>query len=354
MERIANTLIAWYRKHRRELPWRETRDPYPIWISEVILQQTRVAQGTEYYLRFMERFATLQELAAAPEDELLKLWQGLGYYSRARNLHAAAQRVADEFGGVFPRSYDQVRSLPGIGPYTAAAICSFAYDLPTAVVDGNVYRFLSRLLDCDLAIDSSAGVRHFAQAAQTLLDACVAAGGSSAEFNQALMEFGSLCCTPARPDCTGCPLADRCLGLAAGRVAGLPVRRGKTTQRHRYFNYLNLIDRQGNTLLVQRAGKDIWQGLYEFPLIETAAPTGFDELTARKEFNDLVGEDFVLIKSVRMPKHQLSHQVIHALFHRLRVGALPTNQAIRPVVTDQPDRLGVSRLTERYLEDADV
>lgn len=278
MDNISDILLDWYARHGRDLPWRRTRDPYRIWLSEVILQQTRVAQGMDYYLRFTERFPDVGSLAAAPEDEVLKLWQGLGYYSRARNLHAAARQVAERFGGVFPRSYDEVRSLRGVGDYTAAAVCSAAYDAPCAVLDGNVFRVLARLFDIDLPIDSTAGKRTFAKLAQMQLDK-----RCPGRYNQAVMDFGALQCTPAQPGCADCPLASRCLALAAGTVAERPVKQSKTKVRDRWFNYLHVTcgDR---TLLRRRGEGDIWQGLYEFPMIETDRAADFSELTASEEF----------------------------------------------------------------------
>ena len=217
---ISAVLIEWYGRHFRPLPWRETSDPYLIWLSEVILQQTRVAQGLDYFRRFASRFPDVRSLAAATEDEVLKLWQGLGYYSRARSLHAAARRVAERFDGVFPTGYDDVRSLPGVGDYTASAVCSIAYGQPCAVVDGNVYRVLSRLTDADVPTDTAAGKRYYAERARLLLDE-----SRPGLHNQAVMEFGALQCVPANPDCECCPLRDRCLSLARGTVAGV-VRRG--------------------------------------------------------------------------------------------------------------------------------
>ena len=282
MDNISDILLDWYARHGRDLPWRRTRDPYRIWLSEVILQQTRVAQGMDYYLRFTERFPDVGSLAAAPEDEVLKLWQGLGYYSRARNLHAAARQVAARFGGVFPRSYDEVRSLRGVGDYTAAAVCSAAYDAPCAVLDGNVFRVLARLFDIDLPIDSTAGKRTFAELAQMRLDK-----RCPGRYNQAVMDFGALQCTPAQPGCADCPLASRCLALAAGTVAERPVKQSKTKVRDRWFNYLHVTcgDR---TLLRRRGEGDIWQGLYEFPMIETDRAADFSELTDSEEFRTLL------------------------------------------------------------------
>ena len=314
MDNISDILLDWYARHGRDLPWRRTRDPYRIWLSEVILQQTRVAQGMDYYLRFTERFPDVGSLAAAPEDEVLKLWQGLGYYSRARNLHAAARQVAERFGGVFPRSYDEVRSLRGVGDYTAAAVCSAAYDAPCAVLDGNVFRVLARLFDIDLPIDSTAGKRTFAELAQMQLDK-----RCPGRYNQAVMDFGALQCTPAQPGCADCPLASRCLALAAGTVAERPVKQTKTKVRDRWFNYLHVTcgDR---TLLRRRGEGDIWQGLYEFPMIETDRAADFSELTASEEFRTVLGGvEWRLLRSVAMPKHQLSHQTLHAVFHRIEI-----------------------------------
>ena len=226
MSDIAPILLDWYARCGRDLPWRRTRDPYLVWLSEVILQQTRVAQGRDYYLRFAERFPDVRSLAAAGQDEVMKLWQGLGYYSRARNLHAAARQIVAESGGVFPRAYADVRSLRGVGEYTAAAICSAAYDEPVAAVDGNVYRVLARLFDIAEPIDTTAGRRLFAELAAAQLDT-----RRAGRYNQAVMDFGALQCTPAAPRCDNCPLAARCLALAAGTVGERPVKRGRPPRR---------------------------------------------------------------------------------------------------------------------------
>lgn len=233
--RIADILLDWYSREGRDLPWRRTRDPYRIWLSEVILQQTRVAQGTEYYLRFVGRFPDVRSLAAASEDEVLKLWQGLGYYSRARNLHAAARQVVDDFGGRFPTTFAGVRSLRGVGDYTAAAVCSAAYSLPYAAVDGNVYRVLSRLFDIAEPIDTASGRRLFAELARSQLDE-----RDPGRYNQAIMDFGALRCTPSPPRCGECPFGDRCLALAAGTVVSRPVKQGRTQVRDRWFHYLHI------------------------------------------------------------------------------------------------------------------
>ncbi|MDE7123082.1 MAG: A/G-specific adenine glycosylase, partial [Alistipes sp.] len=281
--RIAPELLAWYAREGRDLPWRRTRDPYRIWLSEVILQQTRVAQGLEYYERFTERWPDVAALAAASEEEVLKEWQGLGYYTRARNLHAAAREVVGRFGGLFPQSEQAVRSLPGVGEYTAAAICSAAYDTPCAVVDGNVYRVLARLFDLDLAVDTAAGRRAFAALAREELDL-----RHPGRYNQAIMDFGALQCTPAAPRCAECPFCDRCLALAAGTVAERPVKRKRAVVRERWFNYLHLTCR-GRVVLCRRGAGDIWQGLWEFPMIETGGPVDFATLCSAEAFVRWVG-----------------------------------------------------------------
>lgn len=258
------------------------------------------------------------------------------------NLHAAARQVAEWFGGVFPRSYDEVRSLRGVGDYTAAAVCSAAYDAPCAVLDGNVFRVLARLFDIDLPIDSTAGKRTFAELAQMQLDK-----RCPGRYNQAVMDFGALQCTPAQPGCADCPLASRCLALAAGTVAERPVKQSKTKVRDRWFNYLHVTcgDR---TLLRRRGEGDIWQGLYEFPMIETDRAADFSELTDSEEFRTLLGGvEWRLLRSVAMPKHQLSHQTLHAVFHRIEI-SFPVDFPSVPTAT-----LGdyaVPRLIDRYLD----
>ena len=335
MEPVSDILLSWFAREGRDLPWRRTRDPYRIWLSEVILQQTRVAQGLEYYLRFTERFPDIAALATTPEDEVLKLWQGLGYYSRARNLHAAARQVMSRFGGVFPVTYEGVRALPGVGDYTAV------YDAPCAVLDGNVYRVLARLFDIGIPIDTTAGKRTFAELAQLQLDT-----SRPGLYNQAIMDFGALQCTPAQPRCGDCPLAGRCLALAAGTVGVRPVKQGRAKVRDRWFNYLH-VTCGGQTLLHRRGGGDIWQGVYEFPLIETDKAADFAELAATAAFRELLGNGrWHLRRSVTMPGHQLSHQLLHAVFHRIECDAMP---AFPSVETAALGGYALPRLIDRYL-----
>lgn len=342
---IASTLIAWYDKHGRRLPWRLTRDAYHIWLSEVILQQTRVQQGLDYYLRFTERFPRIELLAEASEDEVLKLWQGLGYYSRARNLHAAAQQVVEAYGGRFPDTFEELRKLRGVGDYTAAAIASMAFDRPTAVVDGNVYRVLGRLFDLEVAIDSGEGRRTYAALAAELLDT-----KDPATYNQAIMDFGAMVCTPQSPDCATCPLQGQCQALAAGTVAQRPVKQGRTKLRDRYFHFLHL-QANGHTLLHRREAGDIWQGLYEFPLVELTEAGDFAALSRSERFTEwLGGRTFRLCESLPMPLHQLSHQRLHATFHRIEIEPLPPIEGMLPIREEELGNYAVSRLMQRYLE----
>lgn len=268
-------LLAWAAAHPRPLPWKGVRDPYLIWLSEIILQQTRVEQGLPYFEKFAAQYPTIRQLADAPEEELFKLWEGLGYYSRARNLHAAAKYVANELDGRFPDTYEGIRALKGVGDYTAAAIASFAWQLPHAVVDGNVYRVLSRVFGIGTPIDSPAGKREFAALAQTLLDT-----GRPDAFNQAMMDFGATHCLPRQPKCSRCPFSTDCAALASDRVADLPVKSKSLVRKDRFFLYL-VFKSGDSTYIRRREGKDIWQNLWEFPLIELPAlPQGRAEIEA--------------------------------------------------------------------------
>jgi A/G-specific adenine glycosylase len=303
-------LLTWYQENGRDLPWRATKDPYKIWLSEIILQQTRVEQGLAYYLRFTEAFPAVDLLASASEDEVLRLWQGLGYYSRARNLHYAAQQIVS-MGG-FPATYSEIRSLKGIGDYTAAAIASFAYGLPHAVVDGNVYRVLSRFFAINTPIDSTAGKRQFATLAQEILPP-----RHAALHNQAMMDLGAMVCTPRAPQCSVCPLVGACLAHAEGRAEAFPVKEKRVQVRHRYFTYLIVTD--GHSMLLRRRPKgDIWQGLYEPLLIETEAPLSEGELMAHAVVAPLLTSQTMLSPIVSNLVHKLSHQHLHASAYALR------------------------------------
>jgi len=299
---FSKTILHWYSKHKRPLPWRNTREPYKVWLSEIILQQTRVAQGLPYYLKFIENYPKVNELADAEESDVLKLWQGLGYYSRARNLHFTAKVITTVYNGEFPGSYEELTKLKGIGDYTASAISSICFGEARPVVDGNVYRVLARYFGVDLPINSSKGIKYFKNLALEVMDA-----SSIGEYNQAIMEFGAIQCTPQRPNCDHCPLNAGCIALQQGRVATLPVKLKKNKVKIRYFNYLVFIDRLGYTKLQKRIGKGIWQHLYEFPLIES------DTLMEETEMYGKVSSGEEKIKNIILWKedpvvHKLSHQ----------------------------------------------
>lgn len=314
MQHFKQHIHAWYARHKRDLPWRETTSPYYIWLSEIILQQTRVVQGIDYYYRFTERFPALSDLANADEEEVLKLWQGLGYYSRARNLHQTAKDILLYYNGIFPADYAALKKLKGIGDYTASAIASIAFNLPYAAVDGNVFRVLSRFFGIALPIDSREGEKAFRELANELIRKENAPG----MHNQAMMEFGALQCVPAKPDCNACPLADRCFALQKGQIDQLPVKKNKTKVRDRYFNYL-VIEENNFLFLQKRTKKDIWMNLYEFPLIETSEKVSVESLLDDKNttiFNEFKNLTFVAASNWQT--HLLSHQKIHYRFIQLQ------------------------------------
>ncbi len=309
MNIIHDTLINWFAENQRDLPWRHNPSPYEVWLSEVILQQTRVSQGRDYYLRFIERWPTVTDLAQATEEEVLKLWQGLGYYSRARNLHQCAQQVVEQYGGQFPSDFEKLRKLKGIGDYTAAAIASIAFGLPHAVVDGNVYRVLSRLFDIDTPININEGQKRFALLADELLDR-----EQPGLHNQALMEFGALHCTPQNPDCLLCPLQVHCLAFSNNTVAQRPVKVRRTEIKTRYLNYLVILF-EDKVYLHKRDDSDIWKNLYDFPCIETKEQASAADILQSDEFSQLIeGKPCFTRKVSRLYTHKLTHRTIIAQF----------------------------------------
>jgi len=309
-ERFVSALMEWKDHNPRPLPWKGEKDPYLIWLSEIILQQTRVEQGLPYFVRFRERYPDVKALAAASDDEVYKLWEGLGYYSRARNMLETARLVAGEYGGKFPDTYEGLRALKGIGPYTAAAIASFVYDLPYAVVDGNVYRVLARVFGISTPSDTEEGKVFFREWAQRLLPA-----GSPGLYNQALMDFGALQCKPAAPPCGQCPMQAFCRARIEGKVAHLPVKAKRTARKDRYFHYL-LLNYGGKVLLRKRTEKDIWQNLYEFPLMEAdRTDLTLGEICTSPLWRQLVGEEIIPpLKQSRPFEQMLTHQRIVARF----------------------------------------
>lgn len=326
---FANTIISWFQENGRALPWRETKDPYAIWLSEIILQQTRIAQGWEYWERFMAQYPKVEDLAAASEDEVLRLWQGLGYYSRARNLHAAAKQIVAL--GKFPDTQEDIKALKGVGDYTAAAIGSFAFDIPAAVVDGNVYRVLSRYFGIDTPINSTQGKKEFAALAQSLIPA-----SDAVAYNQGMMDFGAIQCTPQSPKCLLCPLAETCVALREGRVEELPVKLKTLKVQTRRLAYIYI--RCNGEIAIHRRGEgDIWQGLWE--------PYNVSDLSALPTF------DAPLVLKAKDVKHVLTHRILLADFYLLET-------KIRPLLPDdyiwikesEISEYGIPRLIEILLE----
>jgi A/G-specific adenine glycosylase len=314
--KFSKALIQWYLQSKRDLPWRNDTNPYTIWLSEIMLQQTRVAQGLPYYLRFTTAFPTVLDLANADEEEVLKLWQGLGYYSRARNLHKTAKQIAFEFSGEFPKNYNELLNLKGIGEYTAAAIASFAYNENVPVVDGNVFRVLSRYFDVETDIALAGAKKEFTQLAAELLPK-----GQANLFNQAIMEFGALQCVPKNPDCGNCIFNDSCLGLQMKKVAQLPVKSKKTKVSKRYFNYLVFSDENNHTIISKRINKGIWHNLYEFPLLETEAAES-DMAVLNLIENQKFVTNRILEIQLGNPEaivHKLSHQHLNVKFWKVKV-----------------------------------
>ncbi len=306
-------LTVWYQQNKRDLPWRVNQDPYYVWVSEVILQQTRVDQGKEYFLRFIKRFPTINSLATAPENDILLIWQGLGYYSRARNMHYAARQIMNEFNGIFPDHYSDILKLKGVGEYTAAAIGSISFGLQHAVIDGNVYRVLSRIFGIATPIDTTIGKREFSDLAHELLDP-----NNPAIFNEAMMEFGALQCIPRNPDCNICPFRFRCVAFANNNISKLPVKSKKTSVRHRFFHFLYLKSGE-QFFLEKREENDIWQNLYQLPLIESDKPLTIEELLSGQQFCSLMRGRTIEVEKVSAEiVHVLSHQKLHVRFIELK------------------------------------
>lgn len=315
---FTNQLLQWYSQEKRELPWRNTKDPYKIWLSEIILQQTRIQQGMPYYLKFVDTYPTVFDLAKAREEELLRLWQGLGYYSRARNLHACAKQVVDEFDGQFPKGYDELLKLKGIGKYTAAAIASFAYDTPTAVVDGNVFRVLSRVFGISDDISDQKSFKTFQNKANALIPV-----DDAANFNQAIMDFGAIQCKPKSPHCALCPVSASCFAFNKGMIDQLPVKTKKVKVRKRFFHYL-VFSFAGQFLLKARGPKDIWQGLNDFALIEEKETKSTEEI-----LNQLNNYSLEVTSITEQVKHVLTHQQIFAQFYELKVRDFDTFELLK-------------------------
>lgn len=336
MAEFSLLIREWYRLNGRNLPWRETNDPYKIWLSEIILQQTRVDQGISYYYKFVNNFTSISDLANAEEQEVLNLWQGLGYYSRARNLHFAAQQVINEFNGAFPDNFEAIKSLKGVGNYTASAIASFAFNETKAVVDGNVYRVLSRYFNEKTPIDSTNGQKLFQEIADSLIDP-----QHPGEHNQAIMELGALICTPHNPKCRECPISLNCMGRQEGSIEILPVKEKKTKVSEKFFHYLVVM--KEDQLLLEKRTSGIWKNMYQFPLIETDSKFSPDVLKNVKTLDR------------SETKHILSHQKINATFHR--INELPDELAHRKLIKVKLEDLidyPLPRLIDKYLEEKEL
>ncbi|MFB5945383.1 A/G-specific adenine glycosylase [Albibacterium profundi] len=309
---FSQTILTWYHQNKRDLPWRTTQDPYVIWLSEIILQQTRVNQGISYFYTFLENYPTIRDFANAPEDDILRHWQGLGYYSRARNMTKAAQKVMSDFQGVFPTNYQELIKLPGIGEYTAAAISSFSANEPNAVLDGNVSRVLSRYFGIKEAINSTAGKKLFQRMAQEVLPQ-----ENAGIFNQAIMEFGALQCKPQSPNCDRCPLKTDCYAFQNKEIHLLPSKLKAAKSKNRFFHYF--IVRKGDSILMQkRDGNDIWKNMYELPLIETEEQVSDVQIQSSPQYRNAFGEKTSIIYQSQIIKHVLSHQNIYARFYEIK------------------------------------
>jgi A/G-specific adenine glycosylase len=329
-------ITDWYRLNKRELPWRFTNDPYKIWLSEIILQQTRVDQGLNYYLKFTKNYPSIFDLAAADEQQVLRDWQGLGYYSRARNLHFTAKSIVSDLNGQFPSTFAEIIKLKGIGEYTAAAIASFSFNEASAVVDGNVYRVLSRYFDIDLAIDSTAGKKHFSELAKQLIEP-----NNPAIHNQAIMELGALVCKPAQPNCMECPLNGNCKSLELNTIALRPVKEKKTKVRNRFFSFL-IFESTEELIIEQRIGKDIWTNLFQFPLIETTQSTTISSIKSLLSLSPDNCSDEII--------HILSHQRLHAKFYHFNQIPSELNKGWIKIKKSELDDYPLPRLIDRYLE----
>ena len=315
---FAPVLLKWHREENtRQMPWKGEKDPYKIWLSEIILQQTRVEQGTDYYHKFVDNFPNIGLLAAAPDAKVFKLWEGLGYYSRCRNLLFTARHIVSERKGIFPSEHADIKSLKGIGPYTAAAIASFAFNQPHAVVDGNVYRVLARIFGIDTPIDSTAGKRYFKELADELLDK-----NEPAAYNQAIMDFGAVVCKPVSPLCHTCIFQKTCSAFLSGRVNELPVKEKKTSVRKRWFYYF-VIQSENKTVIQQRTGKDIWSQLYEFPLVETSGETDIKEIIKEAIRTGILPARYELKSISPLIRQTLSHQLIAGRFVLIQHSGTP-------------------------------
>ena len=339
--------MEWYEPDARPMPWKAEKDPYLVWLSEIILQQTRVEQGLPYFNRFKEKYPKVEDLASAPEDELMKVWEGLGYYSRAKNLHFTAKFITNELKGIFPNSYKDLLNLKGVGPYTASAIASFAFDLPCAVVDGNVYRVLSRIFGIEDAIDSTTGKKKFEALAHELLDT-----KNPSEYNQAIIDFGATHCKPKSPLCEECPFKNNCYAFQNNQIELLPVKSKKLKKKTRFFNYL-ILNFNEQVLITKRLQKDIWRNLYEFPMIETDTLVTNSELFETSNFQSIHKEKYKVLYTSKPIIQNLTHQKIISRFVELEIDnfVFLENEVYKIVSRPELDKFAFSKNIDWYLKD---
>lgn len=342
---FSKTLTNWYSINKRDFPWRNTKEPYFIWLSEIILQQTQIKQGLPYYEAFVTKFPTILHLAEAKESDVLKLWQGLGYYSRARNLHFTAKYLSENLSGKFPDNYKDLLNLKGIGDYTASAIASICFDEPAAVVDGNVYRALSRYFGLDTPINSTQGIKEFKALATSLIDK-----KNPGDYNQAIMEFGATQCKPQNPECSACPFNCSCVALQKGLINQLPVKLKKTKVSKKHFNFLVFISSDKKTLFHKRTSKGIWQNLYQFPLIETDSPlqtNRFKKHPLIMEYLKDIPFEFSLYNDIDIV-HKLTHQHLHTKFWIVEVKELPEKGIPISELTLHPTSILISNFIDEF------
>jgi A/G-specific adenine glycosylase len=347
---FTGTLLKWNQSiNNRPMPWKGEKDPYKIWLSEIILQQTRVEQGWDYYNRFIATFPTIQKLAAAPETKVFKLWEGLGYYSRCKNLIVTAKIIVQEYKGKFPDKYEQILALKGVGPYTAAAIASFAFNLPYAVVDGNVFRVLSRYFGNSTPIDSNEGKKLFTQLAEILLDK-----KQPGIYNQALMDFGAVVCKPKLALCSTCPLQSSCVAFENKMVDQLPVKEKKITKTTRWFYYI-IAEFDGKVLVRKRSAGDIWENLYEFVLEEKSEPVDFDQIKKLHSIKQISGKGKITIELVsKLYEQKLTHQTIYGQFITIKPAVQPVLDGYKLVSKKQLNSLPFPKFIAGYLKDKNV
>ena len=342
--RFSRIVLYWYISNQRDFPWRKSKSAYRVWLSEIILQQTKTSQGLSYYNKIIKTFPTIKELAEASEEQILKLWQGLGYYSRARNLHFTAKYIQNNLDGVFPNDYNSLIKLKGIGPYTAAAISSICFNEKRAAVDGNVYRILARVFNIDTAINSSKGIKTFQELANSLIS-----DRNPGDYNQSMMDIGATICTPKNPKCNQCPLNSICHAHDNNTFDNLPVKIKKTKIKHRNFNYL-CIEYNGNFLMKKRTQKDIWKNLYDFPLIEGDRIPQENDIDYKKLLNSIL-ENEIIAEKTKHYKHQLSHQKLHITIKYIKTKKLYNDNDFLKVNRRQVKELPFPKPIERFFEE---